>query len=247
MKSRLALTLLVLVLSLTSSLMNPDFEEGWHLETTYWTPEGGPYFNQFIEITPPEGWTAWWYEGFPCSVHPSLQGRPVVRVISTTPDLIRIHSGDQALKFFTFWRCHRGGVYQQITVEPGKCYTARAYGHCWFSNCSTRPHYHLPLDYDCDTENPILWAHDWLRIGIDPLGGIDPTAPSVKWGAAQEVYGTYSDQPLTIDHVAAISNTLTIFLQSDASHPLKHCDVYWDNVSLLDTTYRLFLPIVRRY
>lgn len=249
MKKVIALLLILLVscqpyaVQVAPVLINPGFEEGWHLATTYWTLDGGPYHTQFVEITPPEDWTAWWYEGPLCAGTPDhRQGRPEVRVISRIPDPTRIHSGGQAAQFFTFWACHRGGLYQQIAVEPGKHYTVQVYGHSWFSNCDRKPHYRLPLDYDCNTDNPITWAHDWLRIGVDPLGGIDPAAPSVEWSTAQENYGSYG-APLVLRHVEALSDTITVIWESDASHPLKHCDVYWDDVSISES-YQVFLPIV---
>lgn len=219
--------------------INGGFEGGWHSATTYWTPSGGPYHTQFIEITPPEAWTAWWHERFLCSGTPDhRQRRPEVRVISRTPDPTRVHRGDQAAMFFTFWGCHRGGLYQQVVVEPGKYYTAQAFAHAWFSNCDTKPHYRLPLPKSCDTKNPILWAQLRLRICIDPLGGTDPSVCS-SW---REIYGEYGY--LEIERVQAISNTMTVILESVASHPLKHDDVYWDDVSLSETYYyRVFLPL----
>ena len=223
-------------------LINPGFEEGWWLETTFWTLDGGPFHDQFVEITPGVGWTAWWFEGQLCTgTHDHRQRRPEVRVISKTPDPARIHSGDQALKFFTFWGCHRGGVYQQVVAKPGKHCTAQVFVQTWLSNCSTRPH-DPPYDYDCKT--PILWAQDWLRICIDPLGGIDPRASSVVCSPWEQRYGDYGD-PLRVEHVLAISSTVTVFLESIATHPLKHCDVYWDDVSIRESNL-VFLPYVVR-
>ena len=248
MRNKLTLLLLLLLVSCKSYApivapvaMNSGFEGGWHLATTFWTPEGGPYHYIYQEVTPPEEWTAWWHEGFSCDAHPSLQGRPEVRAISTTPDPTRVHSGDQAVQFFTFWRCHRGGLYQQVTVEPGKHYTAQAYGHAWYSECSTKPH-SAPYEKDCKT--PLNWAQLRLRIGLDPLGGINPIASSVEWSTAKEIYGEYGS-PLRIEHVLAISNMITLFVESDASHPLKHVDVYWDDVSISES-YQVFIPLVRR-
>ena len=245
---KLILSLVILALMLTFSatpvLMNPGFEGGEHLATTYWTPQGGPYYTQYQEIAPPEYWTAWWIEGFLCS-DGWVTGRPEVRVIGDS-DPVRVRSGSQATKWFTFWRCHRGGLYQQVSVESGKYYTAQAFGHSWFANCDSKPHYELPLDYNCDEDNPILWAHNLLRIGIDSTGGTDPRASTVQWGAPQENYGVYSDQPLVVDRVEAVGDTITIFLYSEASHPLKHCDVYWDDILLQDSTYRAYLPITAR-
>lgn len=252
MKGRLVLLfLLVLLVSCKSfaptapMLINPGFEGGCWFETTFWTLDGGPFHDQFIEITPGEEWTAWWHEGALCTgTHDHRQRRPEVRVISKIPDPTRIHSGNQALKFFTFWGCHRGGVYQQVIVEPGKYYTIQGHVQAWFSNCDLKPHYRLPLDYDCDTEDPILWAQDWLRVCIDPLGGIDPAASSVVCSTWEQRYGSYGD-PLVLRHVEAISSTATVILESIATHPLKHCDVYWDDV-VLSESYQVFLPEVMR-
>lgn len=226
-----------------SLLANGGFEGGWYRATAYWTPAGGPYHDEFNEIAPPEGWTAWWREGFPCSSVPDWKtGRPEVRVISAVPDPARIHGGERAVQWFTFWRCHDGGLLQQVQVEPGYYYTFNAFGHAWYSKCSTRPH-DSPYDTDCMTS--IDWAHDWLSVGIDPTGGIDPLGQAVVWGEAREVYGVY-DLPLTTGRVQAQGETLTVFVRSEASHPLKHADSYWDDAVLRDVTYQAFLPFVRR-
>lgn len=223
-------------------LTNGGFEGGWHRATMYWTPTGGPYSTQFGEIAPPTGWVAWWREGFTCAGTPDYRtGRPEVRVITAVPDPERIHSGDQATQFFTFWRCHDGGLLQQVAVEQSRYYTLRAFGHAWYSRCSTKPH-DPPLDTDCVT--PITWAQDWLNVGIDPTGGIDPMAPTVQWGTPQQVYGVYSDEPLTTGHIQAQAGIVTVFLRSEASHPLKHNNVYWEDVTL-HLASRTFLPIIR--
>jgi len=225
-------------------LANPGFEGTWHLATTFWTPEGGPFYNQYQEITPPKNWTAWWHEGFPCAGG-WLTRRPEVRVISTIPDAERVHSGKQAAQWFTFWGCHSGGLYQQVDVEDGHYYDFSIYAHSWFANCDLKPHYHLPLDYDCDTDDPITWAQDWLSVGIDPTGGIDPLGPAVVWGPAQQIYGVYGPS-LTVSNVRAQGPIVTMFVRSEASYPLKHADFYIDDAQLRDVTHRVFLPIVTR-
>lgn len=223
-------------------LQNGGFEGGWHLETAYWTPGSEVTHDQYQEITPPTGWTAWWYEGFP-RAGGWLTRRPEVRVISTIPDAARIRSDDQAVQWFTFWGCHSGGLLQQITVTPGHYYDFSIYAHSWFSNCDIKPHYHLPLDYDCDTDDPILWAQNWLQVCIDPGGGIDPLGPNVVCGTRKQVYGQYAG-PLIIEHVQAQGDKITVIVWSEASHPLKHDDVYLDDALLRDVTHRAFLPVV---
>ena len=158
-----AIFLLPTALMIKSLLVNSGFEGSWHLETTYWTPVGGPFYDQYQEITPPAGWTAWWLEGFP-SADGSPMRRPEVRVIGTVPDPERIHTGEQAVRWFTFWGAHTGGLLQQVEVEPGRYYDFSIFAHSWFANCDTKPHYPLPLDYGCDEDEPILWAQNWLKV-----------------------------------------------------------------------------------
>lgn len=225
-------------------LRNGGFEGGTSRDTLYWTLTGGPYSTQFGEINGPEGWIAWWHEGPPCSGTPDYRlGRPEVKVISG-PDPERIRSGEQAVKWFTFWHCHRGGLLQRVQVEPGHCYQFSVYAHSWFSNCDLRPHYDLPLDYDCDREDPILWAQDWLSVGIDPTGGIDPMASTVEWGTPLQEYGRYGRR-LTTERILAEGYWITVIIESEASHPLKHDDFYIDDAVLRDVTHRVFLPVVR--
>jgi len=246
-----AVVLLLPAAPTSPPLENSGFEEGWHLETTYWTLEGGPFHNQFIEITPPVEWTAWWIEGPLCAGTPDYRlGRPEVRVIGPVPDPTRVRSGEQAAKFFTFWRCHQGGLYQQVAVEEGRYYAFSVFAHSWFSNCSTRPH-DVPYDYDCVTlleppepEPGDIWAQDWLSVGIDPTGGTDPRTSTVEWGQAREIYGVYSDEPLRTGRVRAQGGIITVFFESEASHPLKHDDVYLDDASLRDVTYQVLLPAI---
>ena len=225
-------------------LVNGGFEDGWHLAAVHWTPEGGPVFDQYQEITPPEKWVAWWHEGFP-GADGWLTRRPEVRVISAIPDAERIRSGEQAVHWFTFWGSHTGGLLQQVAVEEGHFYTFSVYAHSWFSNCDLRPHYRLPLDYDCDTDDPILWAQNWLKVCIDPTGGIDPFGPAVVCGPVQQIYGGYGP-PLEVERVQAQGSIVTVIVISIASHPLKHADFYIDDAVLRDVTYRAFLPLVRK-
>jgi len=210
-------------------LTNPGFEGGATRATTYWTPEGGPFHTEFGEISTPDGWVTWWREGFPCSgTAEHLTGRPEVKVIDSSwfTDSERWRSGQRAALLFTFWRCHQMGLYQQVPAEEGREYAVQAYAHAWYSVCSYKPH-DPPLERDCVT--PIDWAHEILRVGIDPYGGVDLDA--VVWSAPREVYGRY-DEPIRLEGVEARGRTITVWLYAHATHPLKHNDVYWDDVTL---------------
>lgn len=217
-----------------AALTNPSFEGGWTRDTLYWTPEGGPFNTEFGEIATPEGWVSWWREGFPCpGTDKFALGRPEVKVIDLDagfPDPTRVRTGSKAAQWFTFWRCHFGGLLQRVTAEPGQLYSVSAYVHSWYSRCSERPN-DPPYDSDCKT--PIVWAWDRVSVGIDPTGSTDPVALSVIWGEEQEIYGRYG-RPVAVWNVQAQADHVTVFLRSRASHPLKHDDLYWDDVVLLE-------------
>lgn len=222
-------------------LDNPGFEGGTHRDTLWWNLEGGPYTTEFGEINPPMGWTAWWIDRTGCE-DGWWNGRPEVRL---TSHFRRVRSGNQALMLFTFWRCHHAGLFQRIAVMPDERYTFTIYGHSWYSKCDT-PYFDTPMDDDCVT--PIYWAHDYLSVGIDPTGGIDPRADSVVWGAAREIYGGYDDELLSVSATAQAS-TITVFLRAICTHPFKHGDVYFDDAELTIQPFlpiQLYLPIVAK-
>lgn len=213
-------------------LQNPGFENGTTRDTLWWTPDGGPYNTEFGEIASPEGWTTWWLEGFPEPGDPNsgrVTGRPEVSVVTLPefPDPQRIRSGSRAVKWFTFWRAHHGGILQQVAVELGARYQFSVFAHAWYSRCSTKPH-ERPYDGDCET--PIDWPHCYLSVGIDPTGELDPRGVSVVWGAETEVYGLYSNEPLHVEAVAE-SDIVTVFVRSRTTHAMKHNDVYIDDAS----------------
>ena len=212
-------------------LVNSDFELGTTRETSYWTPEGGPFHTQFGEISTPYAWTSWWREGFGDGPEPDqLSGRPEVGVVRLPqfPDPQRVKFGSSAVKAFTFWRRHDMGLYQRVPATPSSKYKFSIYAHSWYSRCSTKPH-SPPFDTDCKT--PIEWAECWLAVGIDPTGGMDPYSDNVVWGTEQRIYGKYIDTPLSVEAVAE-DTAITVFVHSWTSHALKHCDSYFDGAKL---------------
>lgn len=228
-------------------LSNPDFEGGCShpaSRTLHYDPSGGPYPIAYNEVCVPDGYSVYWFEGFPCASHPPQnQGRPEVTLIDNIiSDPLRVYSGTQALKMFTFFQCHRMGFFQTVSVTPGIDYSLVGYAHAWHSSCSSRPH-DPPLSSDCSTPLPDSWDH--LKIGIDPTGGTDPTSPSVIWSNNYEQYGVYGS-PLEISSIEALSSTITIFAESECNYPLKHNDAYWDTLSLTRDPWYLFFSFISK-
>ena len=107
-------------------LKNPGFEGNWWRKT---------YSGQeFGEIFVPEHWVAFWNEGGTSPHDPTVKyGRPEMHVINREApflDPLRIHEGNRALKFFTFYRIHDAGVFQRITgVTPGARLRSTGWAH----------------------------------------------------------------------------------------------------------------------
>jgi hypothetical protein len=154
------------------------------------------------------------------------------------PDAARVWSGTRAAKQFTYWRCHEMGLLQQVDAVPGAHYDLTAYGHAWHTTCSSEPHA-PPLDDDCET--PLVDSWDRLQVGIDPTGGLDPHGSTVVWSTPVEQYGVYG-QRIELEGVQALSAQITVFLRSECNFPLRHNDVYWDDVEL-ERVERLYFPL----
>jgi hypothetical protein len=184
------------------------------------------------EINAPDDWTVWWVEGEPCAGAPTewFSGRPEVLLADLNDgfnDNLRVFDGNKALKWFTFYRCNHGGIFQTLPVMNGT-YQFSYQGQTWYSGCSTDPHGDQPRDDFC----AVIDSHAYLRAGIDPEGGDEYAAPSVVWGSSIENYGTYDDA-IVSPAVEVTSGFLTLWIEVNSELPLKHNDLYADAVELI--------------
>jgi hypothetical protein len=89
----------------------------------------------------------------------------------------------------------RAGIYQRIGANPGWCYQITS----WYCLLET--------------------AGGMARLGVDPAGGVDPTAPSVIWMAGR-AKGRWEE--LTA-RIVAQKDGLTIFLEATGRYqPTRH-------------------------
>jgi hypothetical protein len=216
-------------------LQNPGFEEGWWRKT----------FNgqEFGEIFSPEHWVAFWKEGGPVEHDPHNKtgyGRPEMHVINREPpflDPLRIRSGQRSAKLFTFFRIHDAGYYQQVSgVEVGTTLRATGWAHAWSSNEDN------PRASDGVGAEPFaIQASEYDKVdgvrnftfymGIDPMGGTDPWSDSVVWGEGAHIYNAFAQIPPA--EAEAKASTVTVFVRSVELWPFKHCDAYFDDMSLV--------------
>jgi hypothetical protein len=133
----------------------------------------------------------------------------------------RVHSGDNAQQYFTPFAGHHAGVLKSFDVPPGATVEVHAWGQAWAS----------PED-DARESDPA--ANVRMRVGVDPDGGTDPTAPSVVWGAPGNPLDVWREVP-PVEVTMGDAGRLTVFLSANPNYPLKHNDIYWDDVTAVHT------------
>jgi len=220
---------------MTNLLKNPGFEGNWWRKT-----HTG---QEFGEIYVPEHWVAFWKEGGPVPHDPGNPigyGRPEMHVINREPpflDPLRIQDGNRALKFFSFYRIHDGGVYQRVEgIVPGTRLRGTGFAHAWSSGqdnprvsdgVGEGPFFVRAIDYD-KVDNVRNFT---FTIGIDPTGGTDPWADTVVWGEGAHIYNVHAQVPPV--EVVAQGTAVTFFARSAVLWPFKHCDAYMDEMELV--------------
>ncbi len=202
-------------------LVNPGFESPYSKQcchTESWAPPTLP----IDEVQVANGWRAWWLEPGDAA-HPTWCAdcpawhRPEWR--EAAPFANRIHSGENAQKYFTFYSTHEAGMYQQVSgVTPGRRYRFTVYMHAWSANGSSLTS--TVVDNDLD-----------MRVGIDPTGGANPFSASIAWSSPFNAYDTWT---LFTVEVVAQSSTLTVYTHTKPRWGMEHNDVYVDDASLIE-------------
>ena len=182
-------------------LQNPGFEG------TYTAFAGNP-----TQLVAP-GWSAWFNTrkpGEPGFVNLPPDYRPA-------QNTARIHGGQSAQEFFTFFATHTGGVFQRVALAAGNKVHFSVFLNVWSTS----------LDDINKSDQP---GGVKLRVGVDPNGGTNAGDPGIVWSDQQEFYDEY--RQLSVDAVSA-STFVTVFVESAVKDPVKNNNVYVDDASLV--------------
>jgi hypothetical protein len=196
--------------------------------------------NQSGIFTPPY-WLTWYYQD------PGTWDQPQVLGLADAPDDVkerRVWQGENGTVLFTSYRRHDAGFLQQVDVEPGTRLRLEAWAHAWSNNgggppgLEEHPGWSEGAGFDCfyaaEGDEGLSGGVEniALSVGIDPTGGVDPDADTVRWGTAAHVYNCYRQVPAV--EVEAQRRKVTIFLRSRVQWPFWHNHAYWDDVRLID-------------
>lgn len=149
----------------------------------------------------------------------------------------RIHSGWLAQQQFTYGRMGEGGIYQSVVVTPGDMLLFSVWFDAW--QCYE---FGDPCEWGRKSDKP---GEMNLEVGIDPTGGIVPTATTVVWSSPVNVFDKWEH---VLVATSAISNTVTVFTRAAPRWDFARMnnDVYIDDARLIALNHRIFFPIVER-
>lgn len=226
------------------TMLYEDFEsEEWTHNCKVFPVGADPYSTEVGSIFVPKDWTFWFKHD------PGTYDQPEGRYCWASADPARVHTGNGAYMFFSFYRKHLAGLMRQVSVTPGTYVKLTAWAHGWSNHlleghedCYDNPKCSCGVGdeptFILDGEAPPLNGNSWndgiqnmlFIVGIDPTGGTDPFADTVEWGHAAYIYNVYHEIPEVI--VKAQSSVVTIFLCNSTMWAYKHNDTYWDTIKL---------------
>ena len=191
-------------------LQNPGFE--------------GEFFawNGIGELQVAHGWTPWYLED---PNHDPIWARPEWKRAQKVFFPARVLSGDSSQQWFTFYKSHFGGMYQQVTgVVPGQTYRFSIWVQAW-SSLEDQPHI---------SNSP---ANPHFKIGIDPTGAAHAgwsNAPStVVWSGDASMSNIIDKWGLLTIDVTAQNDVITVYMHSNPDFGNKHNDIYIDHAGLI--------------
>lgn len=192
-----------------------------HTVTVYPVDGGAPYRREVGEIFVPHGWDFAFWHGLPVAHDPQNDtgwAQPEAHRMNGRDFPYRVHSGEHAYMWFSFYRISHAALLRSFESTPGQALSASAWVHAWSSNSDE------PRNSD-DGRN---LKNVRFRIGINPVGDTAINSSSTVWSDPAQIYDAY--QQIRIDNVTARAGWCTLFVRGLCLYPLKHNDFYVDHI-----------------
>jgi LysM repeat protein len=168
-----------------------------------------------------QGWSPWHISGGQSA---SENVQPEYYPASDVTDGLgvpRIRNGSDAQQYHSFFATHDGGLFQSVGgITSGTQLRFSAYVYVWSST----------FDDPNKSEDP---GGVVVQVGIDPTGGTDGTSANIVWSAPSIQYDAYNEYSVT---ASAKNSSITVWIRSTVSTPVKNSNIYVDDASLTVST-----------
>lgn len=183
----------------------------------------GPYVNRGRpDLNTPAAWPIWLQQG-PTGQEWENRGDHVYAFPhNAAPQVL---SGAASLNLNGGFVQFAAAVFQQVTV-PNNANVVGSVG-VWIQSCNTRDNNNNFVPGSCSSN---AFSEAFVRVGVDPTGGIDPSAPWIIWGAPISPLDHW--ETATVNATAQGTN-ITFFIYTNSRWPSDFNNRYYDNASLV--------------
>ncbi len=164
-----------------------------------------------------QGWTPWNVSGGQSASENVQPEYYPASDVTNGLGVPRFRNGTDAQQYHSFFATHDGGLFQSVSgVSSGSQLRFSAYVYVWSST----------FDDPNKSEDP---GGVVVQVGIDPSGGMDGGSSSIVWSAPSIQYDAYNEYSVT---ASATGTTVTVWVRSTVTTPVKNTNIYVDDASL---------------
>lgn len=131
----------------------------------------------------------------------------------------RTHGGRWSQQWFKLYGHYQAGIQQAVDVPKRSRLVLKAWSYAW---CSWQD------DPNKSVDKQGRPAKLFRKVGIDPTGNAVFSRDSVVWSPVHSTCDIWEEHGLTLE----CEGQVMVYLHAEPEWPLKHTDVYWDDVSL---------------
>jgi hypothetical protein len=183
----------------------------------------GPYVNRGRStLNTPEAWPLW------------IQDGPTAQIWENRADLVyafphctapQVLSGPCSLNINGGFATWNAAVYQQVTV-PNNANLVGSVG-AYVQTCNSRDANNNFVGFACGSA---VESGVFVRVGIDPTGGVDPSSPAIVWGAPIAPHDRWETASVS---ATARGTTATFFIYTSMTWPSDFNNRWYDNALLV--------------
>lgn len=217
---------LVLVVSLSASVRPASARPAAQTENYISNPSFEEPFVEFV-WKDGSGWVASPWQPWYFNDEGGEYDAPEFKQAKKAYDPQRVRTGENSQQYFRDWAKHLAGFYQTAQVPKDRWVTFAIYGYSWSGFCKKENGEYIcdPADSNYgEGANPV-----YMRVGIDPTGGIDPYSPNIVWSSKRVVWDNWAWFGVS---ARAQGEFVTVFVWSTPEFAATKINVYWDDASL---------------